>query len=161
MTDAKAPLGAGYEMTLVRTFKAPASLVFDCFTNGEHLARWWGPRGFGADIHKIDARPGGELSLQMVGMGYDHLMGGEYVEIERPRRLVFRTMAFEAPDGGWGIVNRNTLTFEEHGGFTTLTLHTLVEKAEGEVVLGALAGMEVGWSQSIDKLIELVAELTR
>lgn len=161
MTDTEAPLGAGYELTIVRTFKAPAALVFDCFTKGEHLARWWGPRGFESRIHTVDARPGGELSLQMVGLGYDHLMGGEYVEVDRPRRLVFLSKAFEAPDGGWGIVNRNTLSFEERDGVTTMTLHVRVERAEGELVLGALGGMEVGWSQSLDKLAELVAELAR
>jgi uncharacterized protein YndB with AHSA1/START domain len=159
MANAQAPLGAGYEMTLVRTFKAPASLVFDCFTDPAHLARWWGPRGNDNRIHRVEARPGGEISLDMVGPGYDHTMGGEYVEIDRPRRLVFRSMAFEAPDGGWGIVNLNILTFEERDGVTILTLHTLVEKAAGEVVLGALGGMKGGWSQSLDKLIELVAEL--
>jgi uncharacterized protein YndB with AHSA1/START domain len=96
----------------------------------------------------------------MAGPGWGrHTMGGEFVEIDRPSRLVFLTMAFEAPDGGWGIVNLNTLTFEERDGVTILTLHTLVEKAAGEVVLGALGGMKGGWSQSLDKLIELVAEL--
>ena len=30
MADGTKPLGAGYEVTLVRTFKAPAALVFDC-----------------------------------------------------------------------------------------------------------------------------------
>jgi len=37
-----------------------------------------------------------------------------------------------------------------------MTLHTLVERAEGELVLGALGGMHIGWGQSIDRLEALV-----
>lgn len=156
MADGSKPLGAGYEMTMVRTFRAPAALVFDCFTDPDHLARWWGPLRCENVIHTLDVRPGGEISLHMKGPGYSHTMGGEFVEIDRPRRLVFLSKAFEAPDGGWGIVNRNTLTFEERDGSTTLTLHTLVEKAAGELVLGALGGMRAGWGQSLERLGDLV-----
>ncbi|MDB5461368.1 MAG: hypothetical protein JWO72_3109, partial [Caulobacteraceae bacterium] len=156
MADQATPLGAGYEVTLTRTFNAPAVLVFDCFTDPDRLAKWWGPLRCENVIHKLDPRPGGEISLHMAGPGYSHTMGGEFVEIDRPTRLVFLSKAFEAPGGGWGIVNRNTLTFEERDGRTTLTLHTRVEKAEGEIVLGALGGMKAGWGQSLERLGDLV-----
>ena len=156
MVDQAAPLGAGFETTIVRVFKAPVALVFDCFTDPGHLAKWWGPLGCENVIHTLDVRPGGEISLTMSGPGFSHTMGGEYVEIRRPERLVFRSKAFEAPDGGWGIVNRNTLTFEPTPGGTRLTLHTLVERAEGELVLGALGGMRTGWGQSLERLGDLV-----
>jgi len=150
------PLGAGHEVTLTRTFKAPAALVFDCFTDPEKLAKWWGPLGCENVVHTLDVRPGGEISLHMAGPGYSHTMGGEFVEIDRPTRLVFRSKAFEAPDGGWGIVNLNTLTFAERDGWTTVVLHTLVERAAGELVLGALSGMKTGWGQSLERLGDLV-----
>jgi uncharacterized protein YndB with AHSA1/START domain len=150
-------LGAGYEITLTRTFKAPVTLVFDCFTDPAHFAKWWGPAGCENVIHRLDARPGGEISLLMSGPGFSHTMGGEFVEIVRPTRLVFLSKAFEAPDGGWGIVNRNTLTLVEEDGVTTMTLHGKVERAEGELVLGALGGMHIGWGQSLDRLEALVA----
>lgn len=150
------PLGAGFEMTMTRTFKAPVELLFDCFTQIEHFANWWGPLGCENAVYELDARPGGKISLLMSGPGFSHTMGGEFVEIERPRRLVFRTMAFEAPDGGWGIVNRFTLTFEDLGDMTRLHVRTLVERAEGELVLGALGGMRAGWGQSMERLGDLV-----
>jgi len=149
------PLGAGHQVRITRTYQAPAALVFDCFTNVERFAKWWGPDGCRNEIHRFDPQPGGEISLTMSGPGFSHTMGGEFVELDRPSRLVFLTMAFEAPDGGWGIVNRNTITFDETDGVTTMTLHTLVEKAAGEVVLGALGGMEEGWSQSLDRLAQV------
>lgn len=153
---ASKPLGAGFELTMTRTFKAPVELLFDCFTQIDHFAKWWGPLGCENVVHELDARPGGKISLLMSGPGFSHTMGGEFVEIERPRRLVFRTMAFEAPDGGWGIVNRITLTFEDLGDMTRLHMHTFVERAEGELVLGALGGMKAGWGQSMERLGDLV-----
>jgi uncharacterized protein YndB with AHSA1/START domain len=156
MSKPQKPLGAGFEVNIVRIFDAPVELVFDCFIDPKHFAAWWGPLGCKSAVQVLDARPGGEISVQMVGQGYDHRMGGEFVEIDRPRRLVFRSKAFEAPDGGWGIVNRNTVTFEPHNGGTRLHLHTLVERAEGALVLGALSGMHVGWGQSLEKLGDLV-----
>lgn len=150
-----AALGAGYEVTLVRTFKAPPALVFDCFTDPAHLVRWWGPGGCENEIYKLEARPGGEISLRMAGPGFDHVMGGEFVELDRPGRLVFLTKAFPGPDGEWSLVNRNTVTFEAADGGTRMTLHTLVQKAEGEIAF-ALGGMEIGWSQSLERLEALV-----
>lgn len=156
MDDGTTALGAGFEVTITRTFNAPADLVFDCFVNPERLAKWWGPLACENVIYTLDARPGGEISLQMAGPGYRHTMGGEFVEIDRPRRLVFRSKAFEAPDGGWGIINLNTITFEPVCDATSVTVHTLVERAQGDLVLGALGGMKIGWGQSLEKLGDLV-----
>jgi uncharacterized protein YndB with AHSA1/START domain len=156
MADQASTLGAGHELTLTRVFNAPAALVFDCFIDVEHFAKWWGPLACENVIYKFEPRPGGEISLRMAGPGYSHVMGGEFVEIDRPTRLVFLTKAFEAPDGGWGIINRNTVTIEERNGSTKLTLHTLVEKAAGDIVLAALGGMKAGWGQSLERLGDLV-----
>jgi uncharacterized protein YndB with AHSA1/START domain len=149
-------LGAGYEMTINRTFNAPAALVFDCFTDPVHFAKWWGPLGCRSEVYTLDARPGGEISLRMAGPGYDHVMGGEFLEIDRPSRLVFRAKAFKDESGEWCMIHRTTLTFNEHDGRTAMTLHTVVERAQGELVLGALGGMKAGWGQSLERLGDLV-----
>lgn len=149
-------LGAGHEVSIVRIFDAPVELVFDCFTDPAHVANWWGPKDCRNEVYAWEAKPGGNISLRMAGPGFDHVMGGEFVSIDRPRRLVFLSKAFEAPDGGWGIVNRNTITFEAVEGGTRMTLHTLVERAEGALVLGALGGMKAGWGQSLERLGDLV-----
>jgi uncharacterized protein YndB with AHSA1/START domain len=156
MADTATALGAGHEITVTRTFDAPVALVYACFTDAERFAKWWGPAGCQNIIHAFEPKPGGDLSLTMSGPGFSHTMGGQFVELDPPRRLVFRSMAFEAPDGGWGIVNRITLTFEERDGATVLTSHTLVEKAAGELVLGALGGLKTGWGQSLERLGDLV-----
>ena len=59
MAEQSKALGAGHEVTLIRTFKAPPALVFDCFTDADHLARWWGPLACENVVHKLEVRPGG------------------------------------------------------------------------------------------------------
>jgi uncharacterized protein YndB with AHSA1/START domain len=47
------------------------------------------------------------------------------------------------------------VTFAEHGGKTTMTLHTR-GRAVVDYAVGYLQGMEMGWSGSIDKLETLL-----
>jgi uncharacterized protein YndB with AHSA1/START domain len=150
------PLGPGYTVTLTRTFAAPVELVFDCFTQAEHLSKWWGPHGFSAPNTRTDPRPGGELFIDMQGPGlYDNPTVGEFLELDRPNRLVFTVSAFRQPDGSFDLTNLNTITFSEQNGRTTIVLTAVVQKAS-EALKGALSGMKVGWGQSLEKLGDLV-----
>jgi uncharacterized protein YndB with AHSA1/START domain len=58
---------SGREMRASRFFKASRSLVYRMWTEPEHVAQWWGPRGFTATIHTMDVRPGGEWKLILHG----------------------------------------------------------------------------------------------
>jgi uncharacterized protein YndB with AHSA1/START domain len=149
-------LGPGYAVTLTRTFNAPAELVFDCFTKAEHLAKWWGPHGFSAPNTRTDPRAGGALFIDMQGPGlYDNPSIGEFIEFNRPKRLVFTISAFKQPDGSFDLTNLNTVTFTEQNGRTTIVLTAKVQKAT-EALAGALGGMKAGWGQSLEKLGDLV-----
>src|SRR5262249_62231345 len=125
---------AGVQMTLTRTFDAPRELVFNAWVDEKHMQAWWGPAGSENGETRLDVRPGGEILVHLRGPGFDHPMGGEYVEIDPPSRLVFLSKAFQNSDGSWKFVNRNTVTFEDLGGRRTkLTLHCIVQQADEEV----------------------------
>lgn len=153
--------GVGYTLTIDRVFAAPRELVFDCLTRAEHLARWWGPREFDAPLCESDARPGGRIRIDMRGpepYGINEVHG-EYLEVDRPNRLRFVLRAFAQPDGSWGIEHEDTLVFEDApGGGTRMHMTTVVTQASDDLI-PALRGMEEGWSQSFDKLDELLPEL--
>lgn len=154
--------GPGYQMTMVRTFDAPRDLVFDCFTKAEHMAAWWGPHHFTAPVCELDARPGGKINILMSGPPpwENNPMEGEFVEVSPPERLVFTARAHRNANGEWGIDNLNELTFEEADGKTVMRLTTTVRKVSDEI-LPALGGMELGWSQSFEKLSDRLAAVQK
>ena len=139
------------EITVTRTFAAPRALVFSMFTDAKHLARWWGPHGFTNPVCEADVRPGGKILIHMRAPdGNVHPMGGIFHEIKPHDRIVFSSFV-DMPDGMRVLEGHNTVTFEEQHGRTTVTVHA---RAEGYVdfTTRMLAGMEAGWSQSLDRL---------
>lgn len=56
------------EITITRTFGAPAELVYRAFVDPDQLCLWFGPEGFSVPCEtvQIDARPGGFQRFIMV-----------------------------------------------------------------------------------------------
>lgn len=142
---------------LTRTFHAPRELVFQMWTEPKHMQAWWGPAHNRNAACELDPRPGGKILIQMVGPDYDHAMGGEFVEVDPPRRLVFIARGVPDEAGRWQVENHNTLTFEETDDVTTMTLLCVVTHI-APAIEEALGFMEQGWEESFDKLAALVAE---
>ena len=152
--EAKRPVNR--ELVITRIFDAPRSLLFKMWTDPEHMAQWWGPRGFTNPVCDMDVRPGGAIRVVMRGpRGVDYPMTGVFHEIVAPERLVLTTAVDDA-DGNRVLEAHNTVTFAEHGGKTTLTVRARIVKATAAAA-PMLAGMEAGWGQSLERLAALVA----
>ena len=142
------------QVLITRIFDAPRELVFKAWTEPKHMAQWWGPNYFTNPVCEMDVRPGGAILIHMQDPdGVVYPMKGVFHEIVEPERLVFTSSAFEGEEGSSLLEAINTITFENQAGKTKLTVHAVVTKAEPGVE-GALAGMEEGWTQSLDKLAE-------
>lgn len=142
------------EMVIERIFDVPRELVFKAWTDPKHVAKWWGPKGFTNPVCEVDARPGGTFLIQMTGPdGTAYPTRGVFHEVVPPERLVVTSTAFEDADGNPQLEVLNTVTFAERDGKTKLTLRAVVVKSTPELD-PALAGMNIGWSQSLDKLAE-------
>ena len=142
-------------VTLTRAFDAPRELVWRAWTDPKHMAQWFGPRGFTSSVPELDVRVRGALRIVMHGPdGNDYPMKGVFSDVVAPERLVFSNVAVDK-DGNHLLEGETTVILEEQNGKTKLTLHTY---ARGLVPIAPqmLAGMEAGWSQSFDKLAELV-----
>src|SRR5215469_858474 len=97
-SKATAPAGA-LDLTIVRIFDAPVSLVFRCWTEPEHMRRWSAPHGFTIPVSEGELRPGGRWRACMVKPDGTKLwLGGIYREIVQDRLLVF-THAWDQEDG--------------------------------------------------------------
>ncbi|MGF1632201.1 MAG: SRPBCC domain-containing protein [Kiloniellaceae bacterium] len=147
--------GVGFTVTFTRHLAAPRETVFRLWTDPAHLARWWGPAGFTNPVCEFEARAGGRIHIDMRAPdGTVYPMDGTVEEILPPERLVLRCTCCGDDSGVPGIESISTVTFESEPGGTRLVVESRVTKAEG-FARDALAGMEQGWSESLDRLAEL------
>jgi uncharacterized protein YndB with AHSA1/START domain len=133
------------ELTVSRVVDAPRELVWQAFTEPEHLAVFWGGPGITVPVESVtmDVRPGGRFELTMVALdGTEYPNRGEYVEVDEPSRIVFTE-----PDTGITA----TISFAEVGDKTEVTIRQV---GVPERFLGPEA--EAGFAATFDKLEALL-----
>lgn len=154
--NSAAAADAQRELTIRRTFDAPRALVFEVWTEPQHLARWSCPRGFTFSENSGEPRVGGAFAACMRSPeGTHHRLRGVYREIVPPQRLVF-THAWIDESGNPGPETIVTVTFAERDGRTEMTFHQ-----QGFESLASRDGHEHGWCSCFDRLAELLATLPR
>jgi uncharacterized protein YndB with AHSA1/START domain len=138
------------ELTFTRTFDAPRALVFKVWTDPYHVAQWWGPHGLTIPLSKVDAKVGGLFEVHMLTPDGTLLPSvGEFRELVPDERIVF-TSNLISPEGKTMIDVVNTVTLEDAGGGTRMTLHVKVIAADPSVA-DKLGSMELGWSESLER----------
>jgi uncharacterized protein YndB with AHSA1/START domain len=141
------------ELVITRVIDAPRALAFKAWTQPEHIARWWGPQGFTTIHCEMDIRAGGAYRFGMRSpQGTEHWKRGVWREIVEPERIVF-TFAWENPGGD---VPHNelltTVTFEEEGTRTRLTLR------QGPfATTGQRDSHGTGWTSTLERFAEYLA----
>lgn len=161
-SDALSLVPSDREVVLTRILAAPRELVFTLWTDPQHLAQWWGPKDFTNPVCEIEAKPGGAIWIIMRGSnGSEYPMRGVFREIVAPERLVFTAIP-EDKAGNTLLEILTTVTFAELDGKTTVTVLARCLK-ETDAAAPMLAGMEAGWTQSLERLAiyaERAAEAT-
>jgi len=137
---------ADSELLIVRTFDAPASVVFELWSDAEHMKRWAGPGNFTCPGAILDFRVGGSYRVMIKSAEHgENWFGGVYREIVRDKRLVF-TFIWENEGPSAGIETLVTVTLEARDGKTVQTFHQApfrdVERRDSHVG---------GWSEAFDK----------
>lgn len=155
-------------LVLERVFDAPRELVFEMFKDPEHLARWWGPRGWEVPYCTVDFRPGGEWRYCMKCAdpaqgdfyGMESWGKGVYKEIDEPETLVYTDYFTDAE----GNVNDDmpatevAMTFHDVGGATRIVSRS--EYVSPEALRTVLdMGMLQGITETWDRLEERLAEV--
>ena len=144
----------GHELVLTSVFDAPLELVFKAWTDPKRVAQWWGPHRFTNPVCELDPRPGGAIRIHMRGPdGTVYPMTGVYQEVVEPERIVFTSAALDA--AGKPMFELLT-TVTEQGGKTKQILRARVIKSTAQAA-PYLAGMEAGWTQSLERLTAYLA----
>lgn len=133
------------EITLSRLFNAPIELVWEVWTNPEHIKNWWGPDGFTNTIHEMDVKKGGEWNLTMHGPdGTDYKNQSIFKEIVHHKKIVYEhvsTPKFLA-----------TVSFESQGNKTFIHWNMLFETKEQLIQVVKTFKADEGLKQNVDKL---------
>ncbi len=83
------------EMHLSRTLNAPIGLVWEVWTQPEHISQWWGPIGFTTTIEKMELRAGGAWNLIMHGPdGRNYINESVFTELIPMQRIVFEHVSY-------------------------------------------------------------------
>jgi len=159
-----APAGS-QPFVIRRVVRAPRDLVWRAWTERDHLAQWFGPKGCTIADCKIDLRPGGTFHYCMRFPGGD--MWGKWVfrEVVAPERLVMITSFSDpagatsrAPFDGWPLEMMGVVTFEEHAGIGKGTVVTVTSSAhqataaEQKTFDDNHGSMQQGWGGTFDQL---------
>jgi uncharacterized protein YndB with AHSA1/START domain len=125
---------------------APRERVFRSLTEPAELARWWGPHGFTTPEIELDLTVGGGYRFAMQPPDGDPFhLAGEFLEIDRPSRLVY-TFRWEEPDPD----DRETVVMLSLG---TVSDATEVSLWQGKFATEArLVLHHRGWTESLEKL---------
>jgi uncharacterized protein YndB with AHSA1/START domain len=88
------------KVVIERSYRAKIEDVWALWTTKEGFESWWGPQGFRADVHELDARVGGALRYDMVadspemiamtkqmGQPPSHAVRSNFAELEPHSRL--------------------------------------------------------------------------
>lgn len=74
-------------LTLQRTFNAPIKLVWEAWTQSEHIAQWWGPKGMKVEVVEHNFTVGGNWKYAMtMPDGKEFITEGVYsaiIELEK------------------------------------------------------------------------------
>ena len=148
-----------------REFNAPRDLVWKVWTEREHFARWFGPKGIQVTFAQFDLRPGGMNHYRMTTPDGKEMWGkAVYREIVPPTKLVWIN-SFSDKDAGitrhpltkdpWPLQLLTTVTFAEQAGKTTVTVNWLPYESDADerrVFDAGRESMKMGWGGTLEQL---------
>jgi uncharacterized protein YndB with AHSA1/START domain len=135
----------GRELLISRMLNAPVELVWEAWTNPEHVANWWGPDGFTNTVTTMDMTVGGEWNLVMHGPdGTDYKNKSIFKEI-----IPFKKLVYEHVTSPKFLT---TIEFEAQGEKTFINWHMLFESKEQFIQVVKTFKADEGLKQNIDKL---------
>ena len=133
------------ELLITHLFNAPRELVFEAWTQREHLEHWYAPDGCTIEFKSLNVTLGGDFhSCIHDPVHGDCWIKGRYDEVLPPEKLVF-SMILSNENGdsvssgeagksdAWPEAIQTTVTFTSIGEKQTkVTLHQTVSEAEAK-----------------------------
>ncbi len=137
------------EIRVTQRFSVPPDRVFDAWLDRGTAGNWMFATASRPSARvAIDARVGGAFRVVERSGGMEIEYAGEYVEIDRPRRLVFTLAAAQRPGDPARVAV--DIAPEQTGCHLTL-VHESVLRDEAPRIEGRWAGMLYGLGAMLDR----------
>ena len=144
-------------VVIERSFDAPVDLVWQMWTDPEHLAAWYGPAGATIPVARMDVRVGGTRLVCMEMQTPDGPMRmwftGEYLEVVENERLVYT----ESMSDEHGNVSPSSATDLGHPMTTEVRVRLEYVDGRTKMVMTHIGVPDdspgaAGWAMAFDKL---------
>lgn len=142
------------DLRLERIIDVPIELVWEAWTNPEHLKPWFCPKPWSVSKCEIDLRPGGKFNTTMNGPNGEVVPNqGSFLIVEPLQKLVFTDALLEGyRPAGKGFM---TASIElERVGDKTRYIATAYHANSEDQKTHSDMGFESGWGTALDQLIE-------
>ena len=152
------------DLVLERLVDAPSHLVWEAWTQPEHLMKWFCPLPWKTTECEIDLHPGGIFRTVMRGPeGQQHNNLGCYLEVIENEKLVFTSalLAGYRPaqriEGCGGLAFTAIILLEPQGRktkYTAIAIHgdEASRKSHDEM------GFRDGWGKALDQMVAMIHE---
>lgn len=148
-----------------RTYNSPIDKVWKAWTDPDQIKQWWGPDGVTIPECEIDLKVGGRVYIVMEAgeamgpyKGARWPMEGTYTIVETNSKLAFVAKAWtEGTEDTTQIDQLTELELSEEDGKTKIKLRATINKIGPDAKM-AVEGMQMGFTQQLDKLTKLLQE---
>ncbi len=141
-------------LTIERLLDAPIQLVWEAWTQPEHIANWWSPPGMEAEIIEHDLSVGGKWKYSMkMPDGKEFIADGEYIEISEPEKIITSANFKPMTEG----VELHILLAES--GDQTIFTFNVVHPTEEYCKQQEEMGFMNGWGSVFNQLEELLQKV--
>lgn len=142
---------ANRTLTIEKTFNAPVQLVWEAWTQTEHIVKWWAPNGMAIKVLEHEFKVGGKWKYSMpMPNGSEFISEGTYKEIVELKKIVtsadFKPMTEDV---------ELQVLFEADGEktkFTFSVIHTTPEYCKQQEEMGFYNG----WGAAFERLEQVL-----
>ena len=145
---------ANRTLTIEKTFNAPVELVWNAWTQSEHILKWWAPNGMDIKVIEHNFEVGGKWKYSMpMPDGNEFISEGTYKEIEKLKKII--TSADFKPM----TENVELQTYFQKDGdktkFTFNVIHATTEYCKQQEEMGFYNG----WGSALERLEKVLENL--
>jgi uncharacterized protein YndB with AHSA1/START domain len=147
------------DLTLERFIDAPPALVWQAWTEPEHLKKWWAPAPLTTPDCEMEVRPGGLFrTLMRAPDGTEYDSSGCFLEVVEPERIVFTDALVAGFRPAEEAFFTAIITLDPHDGGTRYIARAL-HKNDADRQRHERMGFHEGWGTCVGQLAELAVQL--